>query len=80
MKINNNLLVGNLKEIIDSKNKRNNYTFTYNSNGNNYYTVDNKKLSIEEFNEMFPIEFKPQNKKGRNSDKTKSWMHGEKSY
>lgn len=74
------LLVGNLKQVMENRIKRGKYIFTYESNGTNYYTVDGKKISVKEFNAMFPVDFKPPIRKGKNSDPTKNWMHGEKSY
>ena len=74
------LLVGNVKEVMANKLARSKYTFTYKSNEDCYYTVDKKKLTIEEFNTLFPIEFKPPAPKGENYDRTKNWLHGDKSY
>lgn len=69
------LLVGNIKEVIENKEKRNKYLFTYERNGNNYYTVDGRKVSVEAFNRMFPIKFKRNLNKGKNCDGTKTWMN-----
>lgn len=74
------ILVGNIRQVLNNRNKRLKYTFTYLPNGENYYMVDGKKVSVKEFNEMFPIEFKPLMQKGANYDRTKNWLHGDKSY
>ena len=74
------LLVGNVKEVLENKLIRSKYTFTYECNGDGYYTVDGEKITIEEFNILFPIELKPPAPKGENYDRTKNWLHGNKSY
>lgn len=70
----------NIQEIVKNKALRNLYIFTYKPDGKNYYTVNSKKISVDQFNEMFPIQLTKHNPKGNNYDKTKNWMHGEKSY
>jgi hypothetical protein len=73
-------IISNLHEVIMNKEKRSSYTFTYKFNGESYYTVGEQKITPDKFNSLFPIEFKFESKKGKNSDRTKSWMQGEKSY
>lgn len=72
--------VGNIHEIVRNKRERCNYVFTYEATGENYYVVGDKKLTIDEFHKMFPIDIKPPVNKGLNSDRTKNWINGEKSY
>lgn len=74
------LLVGNITEVLKMRNERCKHTFTCQPNKEHYYTVYGKKVSVQEFNQMFPVDFKPIEEKGSNPDRTKSWMHGSKSY
>lgn len=74
------LLVGNVKQVLENRNQKLKHTFTYLPNGDSYYLVDGKKVGVKEFNEMFPVDFKPPITKGANYDRTKNWVHGDKSY
>jgi hypothetical protein len=79
-KIVKSILVGNIQRVIENKINRQSYLFTYQPNGNNYYLVNGEKVSIEKFNELFPIEFKPYSSNTENPDKTKNWIQDKKSY
>jgi hypothetical protein len=72
--------VSNLKTVFKNRSLRSKYVFTYEPTGERYYTVDGKKVTIEKFNEMFPIEFKKISSKGDNPDIRKNWVNGGKSY
>jgi hypothetical protein len=70
----------NIQEVVKNKAIRNFYVFTYEPSGKCYYNVNGKKISSAKFNDMFPIELRKHNPKGSNSDKSRNWMNGYKSY
>lgn len=74
------LLVGNVRQVLLNRKKRLQYTFTYLPNGSKFYNVDGVKMDVKEFNDKFPVDFKPPLGKGANYDRTKNWVYGDKSY
>ena len=73
-------IISNLQQIIANKEKRNQYTFRYNFNGENYYIVNDQQILVDKFNSLYPVELKHTNSKGKNSDRTRNWINGDKSY
>jgi hypothetical protein len=70
----------NLAEVIRNKNERNKHSFVYKGNGESYYLMKGKKVSVKDFNKKFPIDYVYDAGKGDNKDKKKNWINDKKSY
>jgi hypothetical protein len=79
-KTRNAIKVDNIQEVVANRNIVKTTPFVYKSTGESYYLLDGKKVSIEDFESMFPLDLKPVAPKGANYDKTKNWVFGDKSY
>jgi hypothetical protein len=71
---------GNIQEVMENKLKRCKFSFRYNPDGTCYYEMGEYRLSVEEFENKYPIEILPLFRKGENSDRTKNWLYNKKSY
>lgn len=71
---------GNIQEVIKNKYRRSLFLFRYNPDGTCYYELGGIRLTIEQFEERYPIELIPFFNKGENSDRTKNWIYNKKSY
>jgi hypothetical protein len=80
MKVSKYQTTTNIQEVVKNKAIRNSYVFTYEPSGKCYYTVNGKKISLGKFNSMYPVDLIKHNPKGANSDKSRNWINGEKSY
>lgn len=76
----NAIKVANIGQVVRNKSIRRSTVFVFSPNMSGHYLYDNKAIPVNKFNELFPIQLKPIAFKGKNYDRTKNWIHGDKSY
>ena len=79
-KIVKSLLVANIQEVIKNKARRHSHLFTYEHNGDSYYSIGNERIDPEKFDELFPVEFIRPALTCENPDKRTNWVENKKSY
>ena len=72
--------VDNIGEYVRNSRERANYTFRIEPTGKTCFLVNGETVSPQQFDQLFPVQLKPKLPKGGNIDRTKNWMHNEKSY
>lgn len=61
--------ISNLKEVIRNKLLRNLFTFRFDGHsGKGYYIMGERRLTVKQFNDEFPIEPLPVRLKGKDPD------------
>jgi hypothetical protein len=74
-----------ISDYVSNKEIRKNLPYRYHGiMGMGYYFINGAPISDEEIEILYPIDKKFLKNgeifKGKNSDRTKNWMHGDKSY
>lgn len=72
--------VSNISQVVNNQLTRAYTPFTINEEGKGFYVVGEVLIPEEEFNNLHPVQLLPLHNKGNNSDRTKNWLHGGKSY
>lgn len=72
--------VSNIQSYVENKRIRDTTPFVITPDGESYYLHESRKVNPNTFEKLFHLDLKPLALKGDNSDRTKSWIHGEKSY
>lgn len=76
----NSIKVSNIAAVIKRKYFRM-YTPYRITPNEEYYLVNGEKVSVSQFNILYPeISLLPIRNKGGNSDRTKNWLHDQKSF
>lgn len=79
LKKDNAISVSNIQEYCRNLLIRKSALFSITSTGN-FYTYEGRVYSEKEFEDLYHLNLKPLATKGKNYDRTKSWLHGDKSY
>lgn len=72
--------VGNISQVVTNQAIRSYTPFTINEEGEGFYRVGEELIPEHEFNRLHPVQLLPLHRKGNNQDRTKNWLHDEKSY
>ena len=72
--------VGNISQVVNNQTKRAYTPFVIDEQGQGFYRVGELLIPEAEFNRLHPVQLLPIHRKGNNQDRTKNWLHDEKSY